>query len=113
MKKVLVIAMVLAMAGVAYADRTVFSEGNGVTMTAIPLDGAAGTPRGLVDYSNMDLTSPSWDVSATAVVVDEDDYQCATLTGTQMLESFRFVGGVENASEILWFNFYDSAHNYV
>jgi hypothetical protein len=109
MKKVCAIVMVMAFASVALADAPIYS---GAAVRAEPLDSVDGLRAGVI-YSNMTL-STNYSVSAAGGVVSVDDYDTISTAGplTQITE-FKFVGGVANPNEVLFFTFFDAASSFV
>jgi hypothetical protein len=67
-----------------------------------------------VAYSNMSLAGPNYYVDGTAGIVSSDDYaSIVTAPDTILMKYFRFVGGVANPDEVLFFDFYDTGGTYV
>jgi hypothetical protein len=56
----------------------------------------------------------NFSMSATGGVVACDDYDSSSAAGiVTQIEQFRFVGGVANPLEVLFFTFFDTASNFV
>ena len=60
----------------------------------------------------MTMDATLYSVSATADFISYDDY-VGVVSGYVDLEEFSFIGGVANANEILWFDFYHESWNLV
>ena len=109
MRKLCAMLMVLAFAGVAFADAPIYS---GAAVSYEPLDTVDGLRAGVI-YSNMTL-STNYAVTVMGGVVSIDDYDSISTAGpTTQIEQFKFVGGVANANEVLFFTFFDAASAYV
>ena len=117
MKRFLVCLVVVGlMAPAAMADRS--------TAPIYSLDPSAATPisGGLRDhtlnpftkYSNMVTSNASvgWQGAPTGGVVGVDDYT-GVASPSSNLDSFRFVGGVAAAGQVLFFTFFNSAASFV
>jgi hypothetical protein len=108
MKRIVVVSLVLTMAGSAYAERIV--DPSEYTLSYQPLPEFVDRDSA-VGWSNIALTGNTSYIQGTATCVGYEDYQTdPTVWGsgpTFTLEVFRFVGGVSNPNEIIWFNFYD------
>ena len=76
-----------------------------VTDEPIPLSvGAQGAVAGVV-YSNMSEGPSGYWTSAVSDDCGYDDYDSIN-DGPILLEKYRFIGGVEEVGDILWFDFY-------
>jgi hypothetical protein len=105
---------------VAPIDRTntpIFSDGNGVEITATPIDefvGSAAISGGTI-YSNLDAGGGYFSVSGTAGPVSFDYYNTNVTGETDPLigqsglgmDEFTFIGGVDAVGGILFFDFFD------
>jgi hypothetical protein len=110
MSKALAVLIVCSLAGLASADAPVIYSGD--ALQAAPLS-EGYTQRAGVIYSNMDLGN-DFSVTATGGPVSVDDYDTITTEGpTTQITEFKFVGGVANAFEVLFFTFFDSAGSFV
>jgi hypothetical protein len=111
MKKLSAIVMVLAFAGVAFADAPIYS---GAAVSYEPLDTVDGLRAGVI-YSNMTLsTNYAQSSAATGGVVSYDDYDSISTAGaTTQIEEFRFVGGSDIAGGVVFFTFFDAASNFL
>ena len=120
MTKTILVAAGLAVASTASADLTTASHSNLLspehyTINATPIGapdiaGVFGTA-----YSNMD-TGPNGYVAFTAAggYVGFDDYDSIGSTGSTVdVSTFRFVGGVQDAGGVAFFEFYDASSNFV
>ncbi|HED52652.1 MAG TPA: PEP-CTERM sorting domain-containing protein [Phycisphaerales bacterium] len=109
----------MAVSATASADLTGATHTNILTagqytLTATPLDapdfsGILGTA-----YSNMD-PGPNGYVAFAAAggAIGFDDYDSIATGGNIDLQSYRFVGGVDVAGGVAFFEFYDASSNFV
>ena len=118
MTKTLIVAAGLAMASSASADltsgpRTNLLSPEFVSITASPIgspdiSGILGTA-----YSSMGAGTGFQAFAAATGAIGFDDYDSIATGGTIDLQSFRFVGGVAQAGGTMFFDFFDSASNFV
>jgi hypothetical protein len=116
MKQVLLILAVAVIASPATAT---------IDRSNVPLLSAAASPPDTgklgravsyngVAYSNMSAFDDDPSVSGTSGAVSSDDYtSIVTDPDTILMSQFQFVGGVANADEVLFFDFYDTGGVYV
>ncbi len=111
MKKLCAMLMVLAFAGVAFADAPIYS---GAAVSYEPLDTVDGLRAGVI-YSNMALgTNYAVSSAATGGVVSVDDYDSISTAGPiTQIEQFKFVGGSNIVGGVIFFTFFDAASAYV
>lgn len=111
MKKFLLcLAVVGLIAPAAMADRSTYSIYT--ANTAVAMDEVDNGLRAVTTYSNMVLVNNANFAHVGpggGGFVAFDDYDTTDAPGTYNLESFRFVGGVANAGEVLFFTFFNSA----
>lgn len=121
--KTLTALCVAAAAGSAMASPTIdrstmtiydLSSYEAVSLDATPSNSFAGSAAPI--YSNMDpgtgfvsLPAGPGDVNG---VIGFDDYT-STATGNQFMTEFRFVGGVQEANGVMFFDFFDAAGAFV
>ena len=110
MKRVVVLTLILAMAGFAYADRLV--DPSAYSLTYEPIGSGSG-PRDPIGWSNIDQTGNISGIQGTNTIVGYEDYQSSTAVWgsgpTFTLTTFKFIGGVSAPNQVVFFNFYDSA----
>lgn len=110
-------AALFALAGVANAAAV---EGDYSTYarmavsSAVQMENYAGPRAGEIGtlYSNMGSGTGYVAFTGATGPIGFDDYDTG-FTGMQTLDTFSFVGGVAAAGEVLFFEFYDSASNFV
>lgn len=120
MKKFVAIALIASFAGMAFAvERSVndiLVAGEEVQINAMPLGSVVrDLPNPTTVYSNMDPGPTGYVAGAPAsgYIGYEDYTPIAAMTMTEELQEFKFVGGVANAGEVAFFDFYDAADNLV
>ncbi len=115
MRKLCAMLMVLAFAGVAFADAPIDRASTPI-YTAVAQDLSSAALRGSFDgvaYSNMELGT-NYAVIINPGEMEADDYESIVPIGdTLILSEYSFVGGVTAANGILWFDFYDDEAAYV
>lgn len=102
----------LALAGpVDFHNTPIFSHGNGVTITELsadtPANSAPAEDVGIVYDSLIFEGNVQTPTSTTSI---SDDY-VSTITSPSTLSVFQFVGGVETADEVVFFQFRDTGGN--
>lgn len=118
MTKTMIVAAGLAMASSASADLTGATHSNILspefyTLTATPigapdLAGVLGTA-----YSNMDAGAGFQAFPVGGPSLGFDDYDSIATGGTIDVQSYRFVGGVNVAGGVMFFEFFDSTSTFV
>ena len=111
--------VLLAAVGAAANSGTVYGDYSTYTMmdlvSAVELDGQVGPRAGEVGtlFSNMN-TGPNGFVSFPTATgpLGLEDYDTG-FSGLQTLDTYRFVGGVDGVGQVLFFEFFDSASNFV
>lgn len=119
MTKTLIFAAGLAVASSASADLTDAPHANLLSsehysITATPIDGPDLAGVFGTAYSNMDA-GPNGYVAfpAASGYVGFDDYDSIGTSGTIDVATFRFVGGVDVAGGVMFFEFYDTSSAFV
>jgi len=118
MRKLVLIVPVLLAVSAALAgpiQSAVLSDGNGATITATRLDGTSPAldGRAVVDYSNLVTAGVSnYTVSSSDPLhyLGMDDYN-GVLTpdgDVMLLTQFKFIGGVNVAGGVVFFDFFDA-----
>ncbi|MBN1796797.1 MAG: PEP-CTERM sorting domain-containing protein [Sedimentisphaerales bacterium] len=79
--------------------------GNSVTAAPIAIDNQGAGPV----YSNMNEGGGWYSISNTEGVIAYDDYDSINDADIEM-DKVRFIGGVQNAGEVIWFDFFESDH---
>lgn len=114
--KTLVCVAVVGMASsvAAEIDRSGMVIYSGEAVQTRSLSEATPANRGVPGtfYSNMDSGSGFQAFPADTGVLGTADY-VSTAAGPITLSEFRFVGGVANAGEVYFFDFFDTAGNFV
>ncbi|MCA9272739.1 MAG: PEP-CTERM sorting domain-containing protein [Phycisphaerales bacterium] len=119
MTKLILAAAGLAVASSASADLTSASHTNLLnpeyyTINATPVDGPDIAGVFGTAYSNMDAGPNGYVAFAAAGgYVGFDDYDSIGVGGTIDVATFRFVGGVQDAGGVAFFEFYDASSNFV
>ena len=112
MRKVVLLAAAVMLAAPAFAEFVGNADKSSAPIYEAQLVGDRADYNGTA-YSNMTLGT-NYSVSATGAVVSVDDYTSVVAPAdTILMSTFKFVGGVANAGEVLFFTFFDSSGSYV
>lgn len=117
MLRVGAVALVLSLAPCAFGrpDVPIFSNGNGATITFMGQDGALSRPltgRSLgIVYDSMLMEGTINEPQTGPGGFLDEDY-VSTIDSPSTLRQMMFVGGVETAGHVVYFDFYDEMDNY-
>ncbi len=120
MTRTLIVAAGLALASSASADltggpRTNMLNSGQYSITATPIGGPDIAGVFGTAYSNMNASAAGGfsAFAAATGAVGFDDYDSIGTSGTIDVSTFRFVGGVQQAGGIMFFDFYDTNSAFV
>jgi len=119
MKRFLVCAMLVGLVAASVSAEPLVNTNrmNAPIYTAVsasPLDGSPSERLSGIIYNNLPLGSPLYYLSASSGTVSVDDFNTVSgFSGMWEMNQFKFVGGVANPNEVLFFTFWDQNWSYM